>query len=407
MSDSESDALLPSDAEIEQTLRNVVRDLFKAGKSEDITVRRVRTIAEKELGLSGDFLKNEDWKGRSKAIIEQAAVTYNPASSPAEEPTPPKKTKGIQKRSAIPRPAPKKTKKAAEAPRGVKRGSPAPIPKSQKRRKVAVSSDEESDVETNTIDSRVSHAGEPPLDAESEPKKPRLRRKAMVVEEDSDEEMGDDASADKSRSRSDQDQQIKDEEGGEEKDEDATTELKKLEKEANTADKGDISESEMSVLIDEPPQKNKRRKKSPSEKPAKSAKPTKPTKPKSTKTKGAKDLDPDDAEIKRLQNWLIKCGIRKQWHKELGSYDTSRAKIRHLRDMLKDAGMNGRPSIEKANKIKAERELAAELEAVQEGAKRWGQSSSEDERKKPKRRLARGLKELAVIGNDDGDGDSE
>jgi len=45
--------------------------------------------------------------------------------------------------------------------------------------------------------------------------------------------------------------------------------------------------------------------------------------------------------------------------------------------MLADVGMAGRYSNERARKIKEERELAADLEAVQQGAKAWGAESGE------------------------------
>lgn len=105
-------------------------------------------------------------------------------------------------------------------------------------------------------------------------------------------------------------------------------------------------------------------------------------------------MTPDEAEIKRLQGWLVKCGIRKLWHRELAAYDNPKAKIRHLKDMLKDAGMDGRYSVEKARAIKEQRELAADLEAVTEGAKIWGhEGDDKDEEEseaqdKPKRRAA-------------------
>lgn len=170
------------------------------------------------------------------------------------------------------------------------------------------------------------------------------------------------------------------------------------EAEASDAD-GAGSESEMSVVFDEEPKpKTKRRKSSPSQSRSK-----KVSNPKSRK--GSEQVkDPDAEEIKRLQGWLIKCGIRKIWHKELSPYDNSKSKIRHLRGLLADAGMTGRYSVDKANAIKEERELKADLEAVQEGAKHWGKVDSEGEANgKPKRRLARGLKELDFLNDDDGE----
>ncbi|KKY28307.1 putative transcriptional regulator [Diplodia seriata] len=83
------------------------------------------------------------------------------------------------------------------------------------------------------------------------------------------------------------------------------------------------------------------------------------------------------------------------------------AKVNHLKAMLADAGMEGRYSAEKARQIKERRELAADLEAVQEGAKRWGQSESdEDNGTRPNRRLAKGLKDLEGL-VESGDEESE
>jgi hypothetical protein len=156
----------------------------------------------------------------------------------------------------------------------------------------------------------------------------------------------------------------------------------------------DASESEMSVLIDEPPTKKKRQKKDASEKASsKTSKASKPAK----KAKEAPELSNDDAEIKRLQGWLVKCGIRKLWGKELKPFTTSKEKIRHLKDMLSDAGMEGRYSVEKARGVKERRELAADLEAVQEFGKRWGDEKSG--RKAPRKRN--------VISDDEDDDDEE
>jgi hypothetical protein len=70
--------------------------------------------------------------------------------------------------------------------------------------------------------------------------------------------------------------------------------------------------------------------------------------------------------------------------------------------MLKDAGMDGRFSLEKARQIKEERELREDLEMVQEGAKRWGKETAEDgsDNGQPRRRLNRGRKALAFLESD-------
>ena len=164
--------------------------------------------------------------------------------------------------------------------------------------------------------------------------------------------------------------------------------------------KADASESEMSEVLDEAPKGSSRKRKSD---PAKLR--AKKTENLKSKKSSEQPTDPEAEEIKRLQGWLIKCGIRKMWYKELAPYENSKSKIGHLKKLLADAGMTGRYSIEKANQIKEERELQADLEAVQEGAKQWGKVDAveEDDSGRPKRRLARGLQDLSFLNDDDGE----
>ena len=165
--------------------------------------------------------------------------------------------------------------------------------------------------------------------------------------------------------------------------------------------KASASDDEMSEVLDEAPKLKGRKRRSDSGKPK-----TKKTEGTNRMKSSEQPTDPNADEIKRLQGWLIKCGIRKMWHRELAPYDNPKAKIRHLKELLADAGMTGRYSIEKANQIKEERELRADLEAVQEGAKQWGKAETEEEdeaHSRPKRRLARGLQELSFLNDDDGE----
>ena len=53
-------------------------------------------------------------------------------------------------------------------------------------------------------------------------------------------------------------------------------------------------------------------------------------------------------------------------------FSTNKEKINHLKGMLADVGMTGRYSVEKARQIKNKRELASELEGIQQGAQIWG-----------------------------------
>ena len=80
MPDSESDQPLvaprPSDKALTQTLRDVVAGIFKSGKMEELTVKRVRLAAEKKLGIEEGFFKDDgDWKKRSDQIIKEEAVS--------------------------------------------------------------------------------------------------------------------------------------------------------------------------------------------------------------------------------------------------------------------------------------------------------------------------------------------
>ncbi|KAI0358210.1 hypothetical protein OH77DRAFT_1587914 [Trametes cingulata] len=139
------------------------------------------------------------------------------------------------------------------------------------------------------------------------------------------------------------------------------------------------SESEMSVLIDEPPSR-KRKKKGESgvcmgsswsvlhadfcrqDSQAKKA-------PKGKKRKeSGKELSKDEETIKRLKSLVVACGVRKVWSKEFKGLEKPSDQIRRLKQILGDLGMTGRMSMEQAKAIKAKREFEKELEDVQEFA---------------------------------------
>jgi len=168
------------------------------------------------------------------------------------------------------------------------------------------------------------------------------------------------------------------------------------------------SDSEMSIVFDEPPAKKGGRKKSTSSTTAPKAKKPASKDATSTKAKSTKPestLTPQEEEIKRLQSWLVKCGLRKVWSKELSNCDTPREKIAHLKRLLKDVGMEGRFSEDKAKKIKEEREFKKDLEEIKEGNAKWGESGGSGEEEegggRPRRKLARGLRELAAFDDEE------
>ena len=81
LSDSESEAesdspVVPSEKVLEQGLRDEVAAVFKSGKMEELTVKRVRRAVESKLCLEEGFFKTKgDWKTRSEQIIKQEVVS--------------------------------------------------------------------------------------------------------------------------------------------------------------------------------------------------------------------------------------------------------------------------------------------------------------------------------------------
>jgi len=78
---SDSEANLPSDTAISNKLRDIVIAIHKSGNTDDLTVKRVRVRAEKELGLDQGFFKTDPgWKRKSQAEIVEAVVCGHPWS---------------------------------------------------------------------------------------------------------------------------------------------------------------------------------------------------------------------------------------------------------------------------------------------------------------------------------------
>ncbi|KAK3672167.1 hypothetical protein LTR78_007920 [Recurvomyces mirabilis] len=358
MSDSElSEAVdLPTDAKITECLQQVVRDGLKA--DEDITINLARSRAEKALALDAEFFKNNTtWKSKSKEIIQ---ATVEDRQSPV------KPKKSVPKAKA--KPAPKA---------GTKRKSDEAQPKTKRQKKAVAPPESDEDDDEVAADSEIEDGAKSPAPASNA----KVSKKTSVGDSEDEEPKADDSA------------------------------LSEPPKEADEAPKTNgkpamDDDSDMSDVIDEPLPKKKRQKKStsPSANKDKTKKAAKPA-------KAGKELTVDDEEIKRLQGWLVKCGIRKVWGKELAKCDTSKAKIKHLRSLLEDAGMTGRYSAEKAKQIKESRELAAEIEAANEFNDQWGQKKGEiqeeseesavEEEIKARPRKPRGLIDFGDSGDED------
>ncbi|KAJ4474973.1 hypothetical protein J3R30DRAFT_3706809 [Lentinula aciculospora] len=154
------------------------------------------------------------------------------------------------------------------------------------------------------------------------------------------------------------------------------------------------SESELSVLIDEPPKRKKKGKaKEVSKKPVslssildqsieeQSSETSEVKEKKKRKGAAITTLSKDEETIKRLKSLINACGVRKVWSKLFKDIDDSHSKqIALLRKMLADLGMTGRLSMEQAKVIKEKRELASELADVQSFEQSVKKQSSRDSR---------------------------
>ncbi|GAN03956.1 transcriptional regulator [Mucor ambiguus] len=129
-----------------------------------------------------------------------------------------------------------------------------------------------------------------------------------------------------------------------EKMEDASDEDDKEEEEANEND--DEEEADETDFSTTPPTTKKTRK----------------TRKKTAKSSAA--TTKDEETVKRLKQFINKCGVRKVWAKELNDCKDTTAEISKLKAMLEELGVHGRPTLEKCEAVKKERELKAELDSL-------------------------------------------
>ncbi|KAL2255450.1 hypothetical protein VTK26DRAFT_3372 [Humicola hyalothermophila] len=358
-----------SGKDIEQALKNEVRRIYHSDERELLSVNYARQKAEERLGLEEGFLKHEDWKAKSKEIIKDTLKYLED-----EEAEPPQRVA----------PTPEKPK---AAPKDGGRE------KMKKRTKASTPSDKESDI------SGIEESPDRPS-KKRKTTKPAKRRNKVV----SDDEDGEAASP----SVSELSDALKDSAGRKAQSSKETS--------SKSAANDNDDESELSSVVDEPPKRNAKSKSkakpSPSPAPAPADEPTNadssselssviddgppppqrkrgkskeaavasgPTKTSKSKSKSATPtsssaLSAEEAQIKLLQSQLAKCGVRKVWAFEFKKQgdDTPQAKIRRLKQHLRDVGMTGRFSEARAREIREARELAAEMEEVMQGEKSWG-----------------------------------
>lgn len=76
MSDSSLSDGAPSEGMLEQALRHAVREVYRSGELDNLTVKRIRKSVETELDLDDDFFKNDPaWKEQSKNVIQSEVVS--------------------------------------------------------------------------------------------------------------------------------------------------------------------------------------------------------------------------------------------------------------------------------------------------------------------------------------------
>ncbi|KAL0939727.1 transcriptional regulator [Colletotrichum truncatum] len=361
--------MAPSDEKLETELLNAVRDIWKSDR-EQLTVNFIRKRVEDDLDLEDGFFSSGKWKDKSKKLIKELAAELlenNTApeakSSPAPEDAKPTKSGKRQSTEASP---PSKRRKRTSGAKDAniedeesqnEKSKPKKAAGRKKSRATVDSEDELSPAKAKPVKSRSGRADKvenSDSDALTTPPESEDEKDDNEEEISQDKEAKPSSKASVTKEKPAAESHKADESS--KKDAESANE-KKTEQAAL-----DDTSSELSDVIDEPP-KPKRKKKETGKAPKAS---------KQKKAPATSD-NPDDAEIKKLQSQLVKCGVRKIWGFELKQYgDNSKAKIKHLKDMLNDIGMDGRFSEAKAREIKERRELEADLEAVQEMNANWG-----------------------------------
>ncbi|TCD69624.1 hypothetical protein EIP91_006849 [Steccherinum ochraceum] len=312
---------------VKNAVRNAVRRAAEAGALEEVTFGQTRDNVEQELGLEPGILKSAEYKAAVKEMIADATDEVEQETE-VEKVKETEKAKGKKRKSSEakskPTPKPKVTKKTTER---TKKGAGKP-----KRSPSMVPSSDDEDADAALEDG--AQAGPSRSVASSSTKNEPPKKRAKVVSDDEADQIVEEPAPEPQSS----------------------TSVGSAKPVSRVADAGEKSESEMSVLIDEPPKPKRGRKKSEDDKPAKGRKRKAP----------AEELSKDDQQIKRLKSFVVACGVRKVWAKEFKDLESKSAQIKRLKEILSGLGMNGRMSLEQAKAIKEKREFEQELEDVKQ-----------------------------------------
>ncbi|KLO05307.1 hypothetical protein SCHPADRAFT_933695 [Schizopora paradoxa] len=342
MSDEEP-ILLNAPVDLERAselVRKIVNEAQKDGTLSKLTPRVVRQKVEQELELDPGTLDEKEYKGKLKSIIQDAVDATNGSGDESEGRD---KQEGSSKGNSKKTPAPPKTKPKQK--KATKRESTSDVDSNQTRKR------------KKDVTSEIGPAG--PSDRTNKPKDapiPETKKVEVPLEKKPD--------------------------------------VVKLTNE--TAPAKYQSDSEMSILIDEPPPK--KRKKRASDETSKEKKSIKEKKP-------ATDTSPAEEQIKKLKSLVVACGVRKQWARELEDCETTSQQINHLKKLLTDLGMKGRFSMEQAKTIKQKRELAKEIQDVREFAEKHAGEGRVS--RSANKSANKGAKSKKALQNSDDDRDDE
>ncbi|KAI9062744.1 hypothetical protein FKP32DRAFT_1612484 [Trametes sanguinea] len=323
--------------QLRDTALNVLKNVVKEGKVHEFTYGKYRRKVEEVMSLEADTLAAPEYKSVVKAIAEEFMGDEDHSEQE------------VSVKKKAPSSAPRKQAKESRPASSEKNSKGRSATKGSTKGKKAARS-------ASVVPSSADEAGS---GTEPSVTKPKSRTKATSkqkrVESDSEE-----STADVPAKRPKKGPNTKTEANPSS----AASPSRSTHVDPPSDAQGDAkneprSDSEMSVLIDEPPPRKQRRKKE-----SENAKTTRRKKSKGS----AKELSKDEETIKKLKSLVVACGVRKVWSKEFSGLDRPSDQIRRLKQILSDLGMTGRMSMEQAKAIKAKREFEKELQDVQEFA---------------------------------------
>ncbi|TFK71436.1 hypothetical protein BDN72DRAFT_958112 [Pluteus cervinus] len=392
---------IPEIHELEEAAKEIVRAAGARGELETLTPRIIRAKLEKHFSLDDGSLGDEPYRSAIKDALKEAVdevmAEEQPPSSPLRKEKKPvnqpkaKGTKAKQKDKVKEKESPEK-KPPAKRKQVNKEPEASSSEKAKGKRKDFKSAEE-------IVDSSDEGENESPSTSKRKktPQEPKPKRRKVEANTDDEVEVTEAkpskvpaASPKKAKSPPKLSSPVKP--AKQDKEEEA---LK--------------SESELSVLIDEPP-KPKRKTTKDSSKTKKNT-----SQGKSRSSNPAPALTKDEETIKRLKSFVLACGVRKVWAKVFQGMDQPSQQIKKLKEILADLGMTSRMSLEQAKAIRAKRELAQELEDVQsfekatrrQGRHSESKSASEEEEEeseddgKPVKRKTAHQSIMAFLGDQD------